>query len=152
MNKLRKCFNLIIVVILFICVSFASIGCLRKKMYDSTKVKALLSNQYGIFLSDSVKIIETEYEPIARDPHFDVVFEIFDEQIHDYFDKKMWNESDIDAAIKGSVGIDTVIEWEYKPETLKDPFYEAMMHIEKVSIDVYRVYFFGYGINSKHLD
>ena len=153
MNKLKKCFNLIIIVILFICVPFTLISCSHKKTYDIAKVKALLSNQYGIFLSDSVNIINSEYNHIlARNPYFDVVFEIFDEHIHDYFDKKMWNESDIDAAFKGSVGIDAVIQWEYELEPLDKHYYYAEMHIEKIGLNAYRVYFCGYGVKSQYLD
>jgi len=140
----------------FLSVSFIIIICCScNKSYSeiNTELTGVLSKQYGIFLPSSAKLVNAEYNYFAeRNPYLTVVFDISGDDIHSVFDEQMWNQENIDSAIKGNVGVYTSVCWEYEKKDFEDHYYNAEMHIEKTSADLYRVFFWGYGVNTQYLE
>ena len=139
-----------------LCISFMMIFCCScNKSYSeiNTELTGVLSKQYGIFLSSTAELVKAEYKDFAeRNPYLTVIFDISDEDLHDAFNEEMWNQENIESAINGDIGVNTSVHWVYENENFKTHYYSAELYIEKISDNLYRVFFCGYGVNTKYFD
>ena len=125
--------------------------CSCNKSYSeiNTELTGVLSEQYGVFLSSTAKLVKAEYKDFAeRNPYLTVIFDICADDMYSVFDEQKWSQENIESAIKGEVGVDTSICWMY--DDYETHYYYAELSIKKTSANWYRVCFCGYGVNTKY--
>ena len=150
MHKFANCLKPVLCVffIVIICCS-----CDRSYSEMNTELKSIMSEQYGIDMPESAKLIKGKYnEFLARDPYLEVVFEISAGDMYDTFSKRMWEASDITLALNGSVGTEVSIDWIYKDDDPKSHYYYADMLIEKTDDHLYKMSFCGYGVKTRYFE
>lgn len=149
MNKFKKSCKWILSILLIVI-----FGCSCNKSYSeiNTELTGVLSKQYGIFLSSTVKLVKAEYKEFAeRNPYLTVIFDVYDDDdVYSIFDEQKWDYENIESAIKEEIGIDTSVCWIYDAEDLETHYYYGDLSIKKESDNQYRVYFCGYGVNTQY--
>lgn len=150
-GHMHKIINFIFGLICVLFVVISCCGCNKTYSEIEPELKNIMAEQYGVFLSDSVKLENAKFYTFAeRDPHLDVVFVVDKNTLCEIFYEQMWNITDVESAINEDNDTETSVRWNTEFQNTEDAYYYAEMYILKKSSDLYQVNFCGFGVNTKY--
>ena len=131
------------VICIFLTLTFCC-SCNKEYSEFDTELTNILSQKYGILASSSLSLIEAEdRQVLERDPYLHVVFDVYEEKLTSVFDEQFWLLLDVQSMALLNVGEFGNVDWIYQVPESEWP-YHANVKIEKMSSELYRVYFNGF--------
>ena len=135
---------------LCIVISFSS--CDTEYSDFTPEVKDMLSQQYGIIITNEVSFVSGIHHSFARDPSLDLVFDVPADIYPTIFKEGWWNENDITVSIENAIGTETLISDSFEGKWITEDPYMATIYATKTSDESFRVEFQGFGLNTRDFD